>query len=44
MLQVRKTYSGKQGGCNDDMVIAFQLAMIAMRTFYSSPKYERFQD
>ena len=38
----RKTYTGKIGGQQDDVVIALQLALIAMRTFFESGRYENF--
>jgi hypothetical protein len=41
--QVRKTYSGKVGGEQDDACIAMQLAVTGLRTFYTSEKYERFR-
>jgi len=40
---VRKTYSGKVGGEQDDACIAMQLAVTGLRTFYTSEKYERFR-
>ena len=40
--KARKTYTGKLGGLQDDCAIAFQLVMIAMRTFWESPKYSQF--
>ena len=41
--KVRKTYSGKVGGEQDDACIAMQLAVTGLRTFYTSDKYERFR-
>ena len=41
--QVRKTYSGKVGGEQDDACIAMQLAVTGLRCFYTSEKYERFR-
>ena len=38
----RKTYTGKLNGQQDDVVIAFQLVMIAQRTFFESDKYAGF--
>ena len=32
--KVKKTYSGKVGGRNDDLVITLQLAITGIRTFY----------
>ena len=40
---VKKTYSGKVGGRNDDIAIAFQLALAGCRVFYSSEKYQSFR-
>ena len=39
--QVRKTYTGKLFGKNDDLCIALQLALVGQQTFYSSSKYAR---
>lgn len=33
-LAVKKTYSGKVGGRNDDLAISLQLAITGIRTFY----------
>ena len=41
--QVRKTYSGKVGGEQDDACIAMQLAVTGLRCFYTNEKYERFR-
>ena len=38
----RKTYTGKLGGMQDDVCISFQLVMIAIKTFFESPKYSTF--
>lgn len=38
----RKTYTGKLGGQQDDVVITLQLALIAMRTFFEDSRYSRF--
>ena len=38
----RITYSGKLNGMQDDCVIVLQLSLLAQRTFFESPKYERF--
>jgi hypothetical protein len=38
----RKTYTGKIGGQQDDVVIAVQLALVAIRTFFESSKYASF--
>ena len=39
----KKTYSGKVGGRNDDVVITMQLAIAGARCFYSSEKYANFK-
>mmetsp|Transcript_29684 Transcript_29684/g.68125 ORF Transcript_29684/g.68125 Transcript_29684/m.68125 type:complete len:177 (-) Transcript_29684:45-575(-) len=39
----RKTYTGKQRGLNDDVVVVLQIALSAMRVFHTSPLYERWQ-
>lgn len=41
--KVKKTYSGKVGGRNDDVVITMQLAITGIRTFYQSDKYQNFR-
>lgn len=41
--RVRKTYSGKIGGRQDDVCVALQLALIGLRTFTSSDKYSNFR-
>lgn len=41
--KTKKTYSGKVGGRNDDLVIVLQLAVTGARTFYSSDKYQNFR-
>ena len=38
----RITYSGKINGMQDDCVIVLQLALMAQRIFFESPKYEKF--
>jgi hypothetical protein len=38
----RKTYTGKIGGLQDDVVIALQLALTASKTFFESSKYAGF--
>ena len=38
----RKTYTGKLAGLQDDTVIALQLALIAAKIFFESPKYTPF--
>ena len=40
--RVRKTYTGKLAGLQDDTVIALQLALIASKVFFESPKYQSF--
>lgn len=37
--KVKKTYTGKLGGRNDDVAIALQLAIQSVRMFYQSPRY-----
>ena len=39
----KKTYSGKVGGRNDDLVIALQLSLSGVRVFYEEPKYASFR-
>lgn len=39
----RKTYSGKVGGRNDDVIITMQLAIAGIRCFYQSDKYQNFR-
>jgi len=41
--KVRKTYSGKVGGEQDDACVAMQLAVTGLRCFYTNEKYERFR-
>ena len=41
--KIRKTYTGKLGGRNDDLAIALQLAITGVRCFYSSEKYGAFR-
>ena len=43
VLAVKKTYSGKVGGRNDDAVITLQLAITGIRTFYQSDRYNTFR-
>lgn len=43
MWQSRKTYTGKVGGRQDDLVIATQLAITSMRWFYQSDRYRSFR-
>ena len=38
----RKTYTGKIGGQQDDVVITLQLVLIAMRTFFEDSRYQQF--
>lgn len=40
---MRKTYSGKVGGEQDDASIALQLAVTGLRCFYTSERYARFR-
>ncbi len=41
--KVRKTFSGKTGGRNDDLAIALQLALGGARVFYQSERYIQFR-
>ena len=41
--RVRKTYSGKIGGQQDDLAITLQLAITGLRCFYQSEKYDSFR-
>lgn len=41
--KVKKTYSGKIGGRQDDLAITLQLAIIGTRTFYTSDRYASFR-
>lgn len=41
-LKPRRTFSGKIGGHQDDVCVAFQLAILASRIFTRSDKYSRF--
>lgn len=41
--RARKTYSGKVGGRNDDLVICVQLALTGTRCFFQSDKYSAFR-
>tara|TARA_Y100000817_G_scaffold204194_1_gene160011 strand:+ start:6784 stop:7077 length:294 start_codon:yes stop_codon:yes gene_type:complete len=41
--KIRRTYTGKLGGRNDDLAIALQLALTGCRCFYSSDKYSTFR-
>ncbi len=38
----RRTFTGKMGGHNDDLVVALQLAILTMQIFTRSDKYSRF--
>ena len=40
---VKKTYSGKVGGRQDDLIITLQLALIGSRVFYTEPRYRNFR-
>jgi len=40
--KVRKTYTGKMGGMQDDVAIALQLAVCSTRVFFQSSKYVAF--
>lgn len=39
---MRKTYTGKIGGMQDDVAIALQLAVCSTRVFFQSSKYVAF--
>ena len=41
--KTKKTYSGKVGGRNDDLVITLQLAITGIRTFYQQDRYNSFR-
>tara|TARA_B110001452_G_scaffold136844_1_gene113748 strand:- start:9933 stop:10262 length:330 start_codon:yes stop_codon:yes gene_type:complete len=41
--RVKKTYSGKVGGRQDDVCIVLQLAVTGARQFYQSDKYNSFR-
>lgn len=41
--KIRKTYTGKIGGLNDDLAICLQLAITGLRCFYQSSKYSNFR-
>ena len=41
--KVKKTYSGKVGGRNDDLCITLQLAITGIRTFYQQDRYNQFR-
>lgn len=36
--KVRRTYTGKIGGQNDDLAVTLQLAVSGIRCFYQNPK------
>jgi len=42
-FQVRRTYTGKIGGMQDDLAIAIQLAVTSMRRYLLSDKYSNFR-
>ena len=41
--KLRKTYSGKVGGQNDDLAIVIQMCISGLRVFYQSEKYASFR-
>ena len=41
--KVRRTFTGKTGGRQDDMAIALQLAIAGARVFYESERYQKFR-
>jgi hypothetical protein len=38
VTQIRRTYTGKIGGQNDDLAVTLQLAVSGIRCFYQNPK------
>ena len=40
---MRKTYTGKLYGKQDDLIISLQLALIGCQKFYSDSKYRSFR-
>ena len=40
--KVRKTYSGKIGGQQDDLAIVMQMCISGLRVFYTSERYQQF--
>jgi len=40
---VRKTYTGKLYGKQDDLCVAVQLAVIGQSKFFQDPKYRNFR-
>ena len=41
--KVRKIFTGKISGLNDDLAICLQMALSALRVFYTNPKYQSFR-
>jgi len=41
--RVKKTYSGKVGGRNDDLSITLQLALSGSKVFYTENRYRTFR-
>lgn len=41
--RVRRTFTGKLGGMQDDLAIVIQLAITALRCFYQNEKYSSFR-
>ena len=41
--KIRKTFTGKTGGRNDDLCIALQLGLAGARQFYQSDRYQTFR-
>lgn len=41
--KIRRTYTGKLGGLNDDLAICLQLCITGLRCFYQSEKYATFR-
>lgn len=40
---MKRTYTGKTAGRNDDLVITLQLALAGARVFYQSDRYAQFR-
>ena len=40
---MKRTYTGKTAGRNDDLVITLQLALAGARVFYESDRYAKFR-
>lgn len=42
--KVKRTYTGKVSGQQDDLAVAMQLALTGLRTFYTNPRYASIAD